>query len=243
MDLTLRPYPTVNQDWLDKNEDAITDAIWEEAGTEFTSQDIRNFVSGTEEQEADFLRAYELRSNHMCYKYECANHKIYMKIPEMFKYNLKSKDIWNIKITEETIEHFNQAIHSTSYDVAWDLADLWYEILEIKPCWAHETIKEDWAKLDPPKEIWWDENPVTDTETRILYQRLSESRYFNDNGLWDRIENKGHTLEASSNLSYAVEYQPNGEHYYGDEYDYDEDGIPINYPYGLGGYLEYTLNP
>lgn len=244
MDITLRAYPTINQDWLDKNEDTIQSHIWERGSEDFCSYNIKDLLSGTKEQESDFLRAYELRSERMCHEHDARNHHIYIDIPEWFKSRLEDHCVWNTKITDETVDDYNQAVFDTAHDVAWGFADLWYEVLKVKPSWAHDTIKEDWAKLDPPKEIWWDENPITDTETRILYERLTESRYFNDNGLWNRIENKGHTLKATENQRCAIEYQANGEHWYGDKVEYDEDGIPTEIPAcGWGAWVQYSLNP
>lgn len=241
----LNEHPFINDDWLAKNENHLQQSIWQEGHEDFYGFGLEHFVAGTKEQEADFLRAYELRSNHMCYKFSAhKEYDAYHPIPEWLKHRLEDHDIYNKQITNENIENFNQAVRDTAHDVAWAIADAWQEFLGVKPSWAHKTIKEDWAKLTPPKEIWWEEEPVTDTETRILYNRLCEDSYFEDHGLWDRIEKKGHRLEANQNITACFEYQPNGEHYYGDEYEYDEDGIPTKCPdYGWGSYLEYSIKP
>ena len=236
----LKEHPFINDDWLAKNEDQLQAAIWEEGWEEFSGFGLKHFVAGVEEEEYDFLRAYELRSERMCYDFGAhKQYDAYYPIPKWLESRLKDEGVFNVQITNENIENFNQAIRDTANDVAWGLADAWQEFLGVKPSWAHDTIKEDWAKLDPPKEIWWEEEPHTDTETRILYQRLSEPQYpdaeVTNGELWDRIETHGHTLRASANMNICYEFDTDGEEYCGDKDDAGE--YKESYQY------EYSLNP
>ena len=222
----LNKHPYVDEKWIEKNETALRKYITELGYEEWNcGRSLKYFLPDLPENEI-LLQVFPLISDKMWHKWETSYEyeHIFEKTLDTLPYHLEENNVWETQITDENIEDFNQAIDDCAHDIPWLIADTLHMMLKLKPSWAHDTIKEDWAKLNPPKKIWWDENPITDPLTRIIYERLSESNYFNDDGLYNRIKDEGHYLTTDDKHQRAYEHRKDGSEHYGDHYTYDEDG-------------------
>ena len=166
-----------------------TDDILEQACYELNDRDVE-FIA------EDYLEVKEIAPSCMYELWYRQHHysDVWSKTSDVFTQRLEANELYNKTIvSEEDAELYNESFNDTVYEIAE------LELLSKMKFFGVKYLNcdEEYMKQEG-EDVWWDKfKHIEDTETRVWLIYIEKCHQDGFDGIWERVENDGHTLYKS----------------------------------------------